>query len=284
MNVNPKLIDALKERREILKKYLDITDEIFAGKSMQQACIDHDVMNYTYRRYILDGKLSIFTKSETETPTKHVEEDDRLIAELFTPNERLYCTLQKIDIRTNWKQIPPNADWVIERCLSCLTEREAEVVADRVVRNLTFEEIGKEMGVTRERIRQIEAKAHRKLRRQLWAAMRYAPGYEEEIQKIREKHEKLILDEAIARYKATLEEEDIEPLVKKKANEMLGKIAIPIEELDLSVRAYNCLKRSGINTVNQLQKKNANDLMKIPCLGQNTLREIMAKLEEYKPA
>lgn len=51
-----------------------------------------------------------------------------------------------------------------------------------------------------------------------------------------------------------------------------------IEELDPSVRLYNCLKRTGINTVEQLSQMTDDDLMKIRCFGAGCLAEVRAKI------
>ena len=51
-----------------------------------------------------------------------------------------------------------------------------------------------------------------------------------------------------------------------------------IEELDLSVRSYNCLKRAGINTVEELTKRTEQDIMKVRNLGKKSLQEIKEKL------
>ena len=53
-----------------------------------------------------------------------------------------------------------------------------------------------------------------------------------------------------------------------------------IEELDLSVRSYNCLKRAGINTVEELTYKSEDDMMKVRNLGKKSLDEVAKKLEE----
>ena len=53
-----------------------------------------------------------------------------------------------------------------------------------------------------------------------------------------------------------------------------------IEELDLSVRSYNCLKRAGINTVQELINKTPEDMMKVRNLGRKSLDEVLAKLKE----
>lgn len=58
-------------------------------------------------------------------------------------------------------------------------------------------------------------------------------------------------------------------------------LSIPIEELTLSVRSYNCLKRHGIQTINQLTTMSKNDVEKIKNLGKKSLREIQKQLLEY---
>jgi DNA-directed RNA polymerase subunit alpha len=55
---------------------------------------------------------------------------------------------------------------------------------------------------------------------------------------------------------------------------------MPIEELDLSVRSYNCLKRAGINTVEELIQRNEEDMMKVRNLGKKSLEEVINKLAE----
>lgn len=53
-----------------------------------------------------------------------------------------------------------------------------------------------------------------------------------------------------------------------------------IEELDMSVRSYNCLKRAGINTVQELIQRSEEDMMKVRNLGRKSLEEVMEKLDE----
>jgi DNA-directed RNA polymerase subunit alpha len=52
-----------------------------------------------------------------------------------------------------------------------------------------------------------------------------------------------------------------------------------IEELDLSVRSYNCLKRAGINTVEDLTNRTEEDMMKVRNLGRKSLEEVLQKLQ-----
>ncbi len=57
-------------------------------------------------------------------------------------------------------------------------------------------------------------------------------------------------------------------------------LELPIEDLDLSVRSYNCLKRAGINTVDELTQKSEEDMMKVRNLGKKSLKEVKQRLED----
>jgi DNA-directed RNA polymerase subunit alpha len=63
-------------------------------------------------------------------------------------------------------------------------------------------------------------------------------------------------------------------------NQQKTSTAISIDELELSVRSYNCLKRAGINTVEELTNKTSDDMMKVRNLGKKSLDEVLAKLKE----
>ena len=56
-------------------------------------------------------------------------------------------------------------------------------------------------------------------------------------------------------------------------------LEMTIEELDLSVRAFNCLKRAGVNTVSDLINKSQDEMMKVRNLGKKSLEEVLAKLD-----
>ena len=56
-------------------------------------------------------------------------------------------------------------------------------------------------------------------------------------------------------------------------------LEMTIEELDLSVRSFNCLKRAGINTVEDLVNKSEDEMMKVRNLGRKSLEEVIAKLQ-----
>ena len=69
-------------------------------------------------------------------------------------------------------------------------------------------------------------------------------------------------------------------MVEKEENKKEKILEMPIEELELSVRSFNCLKRSGISTVEDLTNKSENDMMKVKNLGKKSLDEVIAKLRD----
>lgn len=70
----------------------------------------------------------------------------------------------------------------------------------------------------------------------------------------------------------------VEIMVEKEEDKKEKILEMTIEELDLSVRSYNCLKRAGINTVDELVQKNEEEMMKVRNLGRKSLEEVQQKL------
>ena len=71
-----------------------------------------------------------------------------------------------------------------------------------------------------------------------------------------------------------------EVMVEKEDTEKEKVLEMNIDELELSVRSYNCLKRAGINTVEELCNRTSEDMMKVRNLGRKSLEEVLAKLKE----
>ncbi|MCM0649423.1 DNA-directed RNA polymerase subunit alpha [Clostridium swellfunianum] len=71
---------------------------------------------------------------------------------------------------------------------------------------------------------------------------------------------------------------NVEIMVEKEEDKKEKVLEMTIEELDLSVRSYNCLKRAGINTVQELTQRSMDDMMKVRNLGKKSLEEVEQKL------
>ncbi|MCK5731914.1 MAG: DNA-directed RNA polymerase subunit alpha, partial [Tenericutes bacterium] len=91
---------------------------------------------------------------------------------------------------------------------------------------------------------------------------------------------KMLIDhyQVLVELSTTELEEDF--MVERKSEEKNRNLEKPIEDLDLSVRSYNCLKRAGIHTLGELIEKSEEDMMKVRNLGKKSLKEVKQKLEE----
>ena len=72
----------------------------------------------------------------------------------------------------------------------------------------------------------------------------------------------------------------VEVMTEKESNEKEKALEMSIDELELSVRSYNCLKRANINTVEELTSKTIEDMMKVRNLGRKSMEEVQEKLKE----
>ena len=72
----------------------------------------------------------------------------------------------------------------------------------------------------------------------------------------------------------------IDVMIEKEEDDKEKVLEMNIDELELSVRSYNCLKRAGINTVEELCSRTSDDMMKVRNLGRKSLEEVLQKLEE----
>lgn len=148
-----------------------------------------------------------------------------------------------------------------------LTEKELRVIELRYGEGLDLRRAGERFGITSERVRQIEAKALYKLKRNLGKMM--AVSYEEYSLACQEK------EEAVKKLKAL----ETRTQLSGSLPEQPGKAEIPIEDLDLSARAYNALRRADVKTVGEITKKFEDGTI-VQCrnLGLTSIKEICKKL------
>ncbi|MDR2132146.1 MAG: DNA-directed RNA polymerase subunit alpha [Clostridiales Family XIII bacterium] len=109
---------------------------------------------------------------------------------------------------------------------------------------------------------------------EVWTDGSVSPGESVSIgAKIMQDHLKLFID-------LTHGAETMEIMVEKEEDQKGKALEMTIEELELSVRSFNCLKRASINTVEELTHKTEDDMMKVRNLGKKSLEEVKFKLEE----
>ncbi|MBR0411097.1 MAG: sigma-70 family RNA polymerase sigma factor [Eubacterium sp.] len=163
------------------------------------------------------------------------------------------------------------------KSIDSLTDREKKVIQLRFQNGLTYEQTGKYFNVTRERIRQVEKKAIRKLRNpkhwKYWQMDTMNKAYEIATERDRLRLENMNLKMRLKEYVGEDELQEVEKSVEEKPQ-------ISIAELDLSVRSYNCLIRAGIAYVSDLEEMTIDDLAKIRNLGRKSMEEIILKLKD----
>ena len=176
------------------------------------------------------------------------------------------------------EKIEKNLEYVYDN--TGLTQNEASVIRLRLKKHLSLDETAKILDVTKERIRQIEAKAIRKLKVPKRKDLIFVPHklYDEVMTKV-ESYEKRNRElsnqisktiERIEYLSKALEGVDVKATVEVEEYHL----SKPISELNLSIRSYNACKRSGINTVADLTAKTEKSMLEIRCLGQKGLIEI----------
>jgi DNA-directed RNA polymerase subunit alpha len=113
-----------------------------------------------------------------------------------------------------------------------------------------------------------------RLNLEVWTDGSVTPGESVSIgAKIMQEHLKLFID-------LTNTAGDMAIMVEKEENQKEKALEMTIEELELSVRSFNCLKRANINTVEELTHKTEDEMMKVRNLGKKSLEEVKYKLQE----
>ncbi len=155
-----------------------------------------------------------------------------------------------------------------------ITDREEKIIRLYYIDGKTFEEIGREFGTTRERIRQIQEKAIKKLKLfkkyfydGKWCLMEELA--KEEYQKYLETQKSFRTYESAKQYILQYESGTFLPIKEQK-----------IENLNLTMRSYNCLKRAGIRTIGDLLNFSYYDLIKIRNLGRKSMKEILDEIHD----
>jgi len=211
------------------------------------------------------------TLEEAREYLNSIKSDARLFGFMYP--ETLIESLdfnEKADISYIEQHIDENLDLA----LKTIPERSANMFKLAYKYGYTAKAIGLKEGITGERVNQIVRKTLRRLRSpQKKKILQYGQEYFD-------------LQENIEHLKVEF---------RKKIEELKYKIANPeiieinkddlvdyskIENLDLSVRSYNCLKRAGINTIGELTQKTEEEMMRVRNLGRKSLMEIKKKLFE----
>ena len=183
-----------------------------------------------------------------------------------------------LDLTSCVNEIEDRIEWLFNN--TCFADREQFIFYKRFKEYLTLEEVSKLMGITRERVRQIEAKMLRKMKR--FARYLELGEYADKLELAKQDYKTFVEEQ-----KEQWTYESAKEFIREYENAHCGEIKkkqyceLDIDDLCLSIRSYNCLKRSGIYTVNQLIQISEEDLMRVRNLGKKSLREIKKELAEH---
>ena len=167
-----------------------------------------------------------------------------------------------------------------------LTARERTVIKLRFEDGKTYEQAGKVFNVTRERIRQVEHSALRKLKaKKHYLTLGMSGLIQRRVTEKVTQERKRIFDDAAGFIAVAIgEEKAAQYRDATKEGDTIGnaeKMKRTIEELELSTRPYNCLKREGINTIGDIMQKGLYGVATVRNLGRGSLMEIEQKLAEW---
>lgn len=182
--------------------------------------------------------------------------------------EVLFGDCELVDINYIEEHFEENIKEVFET----ISEREQLVIELRYIEGYTLEAIGNQLVVTRERVRQIESRAIRRLRH---PARLYKLRYGKEVVNLQDDIKKLT-EELVIKKNFLINLINNPKLITISTEEIVSQK--PLEDLDLSVRSYNCLRRANIHTIGDLLEKSERDLTKVRNLGNRSLQEVKQKL------
>lgn len=264
-----------------------MTSEILRGVPIAEACRKHNVTMQSYR--------NILGREHLGWPTHTFSAKE--FREMLSWQERLWLDVMG---ETDPTLIPYDIDSTVNYILheTGLTKREIGILCVRYKEGLNLEDTAKIFGVTRERIRQIEHKALRKLRHPKRARLlKYGLEARKALDTLRETREKRVTSQYVKDiYKQVMDavdENDINALkniqsqistylaVNRELTKQEELENISLDELELSVRSYNCLKRRGIHNLYELSQLTPDDLMHTRNLGRRSYEEVVERAAKF---
>lgn len=240
-----------------------VIEKKLSGKKLSECNLKADPENKAVKNIISEqSPIAVFPYNLVDAlngvPSGHgIDRDSAVLTEFY-----------------NGITVPFSKDQIdgLHIAIDSLTEREQKIIKEKYVERKTLDNIAHEFNITRERVRQIEAKALRKLKHPSRFRL-IRDGYKScQIPKSMKDPEELAGRSGITG-------QDVGKEIKLYHNAE----STPIENLDLSVRSYNCLRRSGFKTVKDLVdfiKEAGVKWTRIRNFGEKSVVEVTVKLKE----
>lgn len=259
---------------DIIEKRLYATLRIVAktrnGSSMAES-IREEKLNMHNVRSLFSTALSMKVNDVPgELSIKSLDEimyspTERLYKDIFgwTDSEWLKCPMR----------LPDDAEETLKKLIEELSEREQNFISFYYFEDFTLEEIGKMYSITRDRVRQVILKAIRKMRNPSKSnILKIGINAYEYINA----EKKRITEETRNKYL-----EQFREIEEEKYSNKESCLNNSIDELELSVRSYNCLKRDGCNIVQDVFIKTDIELMHVRNLGRKSMEETKIQTVKY---
>ena len=287
----PRTKDEVRKKREAALNNIDYLKKLLtdcqSGKTTVAVfCRENNLNQMKISKLI--ALLSDITQLQKGVRTEQTH-SDTYTREYMTGTEKLYMDVMRCNVEETASYMPIDAKETVHDLLTNysnwgLTEREAKVLKLRYYEDMNLEEVGKQFGVTRERIRQVEAKA---LRRLMYPTRRKKLEHGLLATETSERMAKEASDRLIEELTKERIERDERVKQAKQLLEDEGKLEewklSPMEELGLSTRAWTCLKRHGCKTIGDITKLDYMELTRVRNLGRKSLNEIVSKVRKYMP-
>ena len=284
-------IEDVKVAMDYFTSMAAIAADALDGKPLTKACAERGITPQTFNNIIHSRIPNYISKGDKKS-------EEKLDLKHFLSWQELLW--MDIFDEKNPYNIPPSVDEDVKLALNdkYITSRERTIIFMRYAEQMTLYQVGEHFHVTRDRIRQIEAKALRKFRNPRRShQLRYGKAVREktdELQRVRNalaiSDKMKALEEQIDK---AIEANDIQMMraYRDALNAKLAELGsdndpgdvnnVTLEELELSVRSYNCLKRRGIKTLGDLTKMTEYDLMKVRNLGRKSYNEVVGRMHDY---
>lgn len=286
-NDKTELCEKAIENCEVLIKALG---EIKDGYAESRVCKKYGIKKDFLRRFVFSSETMFPDQKELSLEEKIAKVDDENA--LMTGGERLYAKITEKPASS----IPYDADETMEYCIhnSNLSNREIKVIRMRYWEEMTLDGAAKKLGITRERVRQIESKALRRIERRNASLIKVGADafqslkrkkYEEHlaIKELNRIHNEELKKKIDALEKA---EKEFEKVYKEKIPDNRTTIDV-MEDNDASVRLYNIIRRSkmdGMSVADQpisfFGGKTRREVRGMRNLGKSTYEELLEILHK----